>query len=254
MWVSLLPLFALVLLLVYPGSLEGKLATLLRGVCAQRPDHALGFAGATVVLEARMLGIFLGFAIGVLSSWTRGRWRRSELPKGMIGLVVSLGIVVMAADGVNAALFDLGQPHLYAPRNDLRLGTGLWCGLGMAAFIAPVVSFVLWRQREPLPLFQNWRELGWGVFWMAFAGLLIGLGIVPGPLLAAVGALSVVGSFWLVSTYLAVLAWDGPGGMESWTDLAGQAGVGFLLALLELFAMSALRTWMETSLGLTWLV
>ena len=253
-WAAFFPLVALFLLLASPGPLEAKLADLLRGVCAQRPEHALGFAGGMVVLEARMLGIFVGFAVGVVSSWSRGHWRRAELPRGLTGIVLCLGIAIMGADGVNAALYDLGQPHLYAPRNDLRLGTGLLCGLGMAAFVAPMVSFVLWRHRTPVPLYDTWRDLAWGIGWIAVAGLTIGSGLAPSLVIGIIAALAVIGSFWLVSTYVAVLAWTGPGQADGWPDLGRLAAAGFILTLMELFAMSALRTWMETSLGLAWLV
>ena len=251
---SLIPLVALILLLAAPGTLEAKLAGILRGVCAQRPDHAIGFDGGTVVLEARMLGIFLGFAVAVLASWSRGHSHRSELPRGLIGLVLLLGIGLMAGDGINAALYDLGLPNLYAPRNQLRLATGLLCGLGMAGFIAPVVSFVLWRRPEQAPLYATWKELAWGAGWVAIAGFIIGLDLVPQAVLGVISALAVVGSFWLVSIYVAVLAWEGPGQTEGWADLGGFAAAGFLLTLAGLFAMSALRTWMESSLGLAWVV
>src|SRR5438045_288312 len=122
------PLVAVVIFLIAPGATDAKLMAALRGVCAQRPDHAIGFGGGPVVLEARMLGIFLGFAVAVAGAWARGHWRRTELPSGLIGLVLLLGIGLMAVDGVNAALYDLRQPYLYVPRNELRLATGLWCG------------------------------------------------------------------------------------------------------------------------------
>jgi uncharacterized membrane protein len=254
MLVVLLPVVAAALFLAAPGELEAKLALALRGVCAQRPEHALGFDGGPVVLEARMLGIFIGFAVAVAIGWLRGGVRRSELPRGWIGLILLLGIAAMAVDGVNAALYDLGLAHLYVPQNGLRLATGLLCGLGMAGFIAPVVSFVWWRRRVPVPLFASWTDLAWAASAVTVAGVVVGLSTLPAQLLGALALLAVFGSFWLVSTYVAVLAWEGPGRAESWPDLGAMAVVGFGLTIAELLAMSMLRTWMEGTLGVSWVV
>jgi len=163
-------------------------------------------------------------------------------------------LVALAFDGLNATLYDFNGPHLYVPRNELRLLTGLLGGLGFAAFAALVLSFVFWREREPVPLYRSWNELLLGIGVVLSVGVLVLLGAGGPVLLSVVALVAVVGSFWLVSTYLAVLAWNGPGQATAWRELAGVGAAGFLLVVVELFALAAIRTWMETTLGIPWAV
>ena len=240
--------------LLAPGTLEEKLAAVLRGVCAQRPDHAVGFSSGPVVLEARMLGIFLGFAVTLAVAWATGGARRSELPRGRLGLLLLAAVGALALDGANAVLFDLRGPYLYAPRNDLRLATGLVGGLGVAGFVVPMVAFVFWHERDLRPLFAGGRDLILPLAILSLAGVAIASGLLTGIVLGIVAATSVLVSLWLVSTYVAVLAWAGPGQVASVAALGGYVAAGFGLTLVELAAFAALRGWMESALGLTWVV
>lgn len=201
-----------------------------------------------------MFGIFVGFAISVGVAWLAGRWRRSALPTGVSFWVLSMCLVLMVLDGLNALLFDLRAPHLYPPSNALRLFTGLASGLGLAAFIAPIVSFAFFRERDRRPLFASFRELAIsGAPLILVAGVVV-VGGVPGFMLSGLAAVAVVGAFWLVNTYICVLAWEGVGRASVWRDLAPSAVVGFLLTGGLLAGLSFLRGWMEATLGLSWAV
>jgi uncharacterized membrane protein len=237
-----------------PGDLDHKLMLVLRGVCAQRPDHSFIVEGQPLALEARMYGIFVGFALSVATAWIGGRWRRSELTRGWLAAVLVLFIAVMGVDGVNAVLADLRAPHLYPPRNELRLATGLLCGVGLAGFIAPVVSFVFWREREPTPFFAGWTELAASVGVSGLAGVVVLSGMPGSVLLSAMAVAAVFASFWLINSYVAVLAWSGIGAAAHWLDLAPELIVGFVLTVGELAALAALRAWLETLLGITWTI
>lgn len=249
-----LPMLGLLGLLLAPGTLDHKLMLVVHGLCAQRPSHSFVFGGEPLALESRMFGIFLGFLLGVAVPWAFGGWRRADLPRRGMGILTLLFVAVMGIDGINATLYDLGRVYLYEPRNELRLATGLLCGVGLAAWTAPVVSFVFWRDKERTPLFDTWGELGRGLVIVALAGALVATGL-PHPLFLSFAAVfSVVASFWLVSTYLAVLSWQGVGTADGWPDLAGAIAVGFLLTVVELVAFSAFRAWTETTLGIPWVV
>lgn len=237
-----------------PGTLDDKLMLALRGVCAQRPDHSLVVEGKPLALETRMYGIFLGFGLTVAAGWTAGRRRRSELPRGWLAAALVAGIAIMGLDGLNAVFADLRLPHLYPRSNELRLATGLLCGIGMAGFIAPVVSFVFWRDREATPFFASWVELGACLAGVALAGWLLASGLFGATLLSAVAVLVVFASFWLVNTYLAVLLWRGVGPATDWLSLRPELTAGFALTVAELVALAAVRAWLETSLGITWVV
>lgn len=249
-----LPVLLAAVFVAAPGDLQEKLTQALRGICAQRPDHSFIVSGTPLALEARMHGIFVGFTAAVTTGWLRGCWRRSELPRGFISVFLVGGIALMGADGVNALLYDTGGPHLYVPRNDLRLVTGLLCGLGTAGFVAPVIGFVFWRERDPRPLFATGQELLWG---LAGVGAVGGLVFVPQPtgvLLSAVGLLAVVGAMSLVNAYVWVLCWEGPGRGERWDDLAWASTAGLTLAVGELAGLAALRGWLEATFHISWVV
>lgn len=249
-----LPALVVLLGALIPGSIDDKLTLLLRGICAQRPAHSYMADGRPVALEARMFGIFVGFAVAVGCAWLAGRSRRSELPGRSGSIFFTTCVLAMGLDGVNAVLFDLGAPYLYRPTLELRLLTGLLCGLAMAAFIAPVVSFTFFRERDPRPLFRSWLDFGVSAIPVAGVGVISAVGGAPGPVLSGLAALSVVTAFWLVNTYLCVWAWAGVGKATSWGDLAPSAVVGFVMTGAGLVGLSALRGWVEATLGLSWAV
>lgn len=248
----LIPVVIALVFLIAPWDLESKLALALSGVCAQRPGHSFFVNGAPLALEARMLGIFSGFAATVAASWVAGGWRRADLPHGMAAVGAVLGIAVLGVDGVNALFYDSGMPHVYVPSNELRLATGLACGIGLAVLIAPVLSWAFWRRREAAPLLASWSDLARAVAVAAVVGLLIVSGAPGWFALSTLTLLSVTASFWLVNTYLAVILWQGAGAADDWGELAWSGAVGFMLTAGELAALAALRSWAETSLGLAY--
>jgi uncharacterized membrane protein len=248
----LFPLAIALVFIVAPWDVESKLFLLLSGVCAQRPGHSFFVDGAPLPLEARMLGIFGGLAVAVAAAWLAGGWRRSGLPHGLGAISVVVGIGALGLDGVNALFYDSGMPHVYVPTNELRLATGLMCGIALAALIAPVVSWAFWRRRDPSPLFASWGDLGRTTICIAVLAVLIVSG-TPGRLaLSGVALLTAAGSFWLVNTYLAVILWQGAGAAEDWNDLAWSGAVGFLLTAGELAALAAVRGWAESSFGVAY--
>ena len=245
----LVPITVALVFVAAPWDPDSKLLVALSGLCAQRPGHSFFVDGAPLALEARMFGIFAGFAASVAASWLAGGWRRAGLPRGRSAAAVLLMIGTLAVDGFNALFYDSGMRHLYVPSNELRLATGLLCGAGLAALIAPVVSWAFWRHRDSRPLFASPGDVARAVLCLAGVGLLV-LSGAPGRLpLSTLALLSAVGSFWLVNTYLAVVLWQGAGVGEDWSDVAWSGSVGFLLTAGELAALAALRTWAETSFG-----
>jgi len=245
----LIPLAIALVFVVAPWDLDAKLALALSGVCAQRPGHSFFVQGAPMALEARMLGIFAGFALTVAAAWLAGGWRRAELPRGLPAIAFALMIVALGVDGLNALLFDSGMPHLYSPSNELRLATGLLGGLALAALIAPVVSWAFWRQRQSVPLLASWPDVIRALVCLGAFGLVVISGAPGRPVLSLLALASAVGSFWFVNTYLSVILWQGAGDADDWGDLAWSGAVGFLLTAGELAGLAALRSWAETSFG-----
>ena len=145
-----LAVFALGLVLWASG--EGVLYTAARrvgyGVCHQLPNHSYTAWGMPLPLCARCTGQYLG-ALVMLGyvMWAGGaRVRRFPSPSalGVAGVL----LVVWAADGLNSFLEFLGLPHLYAPRNFLRLVTGMGEGVAVMALFWPAFAQATWPPRE----------------------------------------------------------------------------------------------------------
>ena len=104
--------------LALPWSLEGKALAALHGLCAQQPTHTLHFGDGRLPFDARMTGIYGGFACACGWFLARGRWRYGGIPSIGIALALAGFVVALGIDGVNSFLLDTGQWHLYEPRNE----------------------------------------------------------------------------------------------------------------------------------------
>jgi uncharacterized membrane protein len=249
-----LPALGALFLLVDPARLDERLYFLLHGICAQRPLHSFVVDGQIVAFEARMMGIFVGFAVGVGASWLTGGSRRIQLPSGGQAWLVGAFVAALGLDGLNATLFDYGGPALYVPRADLRYATGLLGGLGLAALSAPVMSLAFWRSTQTVPLFAGWRDLARALLVGAVLGLVAGSGVVPATVGSIVAALGVGVSFWLVNSYLWVLCWDGQARASGWADLGWAVLAGLALTGAELVGLAMLRDWVEAAAGIRWAI
>lgn len=131
--------------LALPWSIEHKARVILHGLCAQRPGHTYYFGDRPLPFDARMTGIYLGFAATMaVLLWTGAhRWCRSPSP-ARIGALLTLG-GVMAIDGFNSLLKDLEAPYPYEPRNWLRVITGAAAGLVLAVSLCFLLSITLWH-------------------------------------------------------------------------------------------------------------
>jgi len=239
--------------LVVPTPLVEKLRVAMTGVSAQRPDHTLALGGVMLPLEARMMGIFLGFGLSTTLLWLLGRGRWSGFPPATVGAVLLLALGAMVADGLNAFLFDGRLPALYAPSNDLRLATGLLAGLALAGFVLPVVQGAVWRDPLDAPIIASVGEALFLAAPLAVTYVVARSGAAAALLpLAVLGPLGVLGSFALVSAYVLVLALPRLKA-EVARDLVVPAVLGLWLAVVELLLLAVLR-WGMAALGVRWVV
>lgn len=238
-----------------PGTPEDQVATALRGISRQRPEHSLPIDGRPLPIEARMLGIFVGFAGAVATSWLGGRWRRSELPRGGLAALLLLFLGLLGLDGLNALFFGAGWVHLYAPRNELRLATGLLGGLALASFAAPVVNFRLWRGgpdprgaptqsgRDLTAFYARLPELLRSVTVAGLLGLGLSLGVAGGAGSSAIVLLAVTLSFGFVNLYLWSLLGFLPPQVDRPTNLGWGVVAALALTAIELAGFAQLRAW-----------
>jgi uncharacterized membrane protein len=128
--------------LLTPGTIEGKSLAILHGLCAQQPTHSLYFGEQRLPFDSRMTGIYGGFAVASLYMFVRGRWRAGLIPPLRVLIAMVVFVLLLAIDGVNSTLLDLGMWHAYEPRNIVRLGTGLLTGTTLAMFVWMLVAQV----------------------------------------------------------------------------------------------------------------
>jgi len=235
--VGILLLLALGLALA-PGSLLDKMRALGFGLDPQRPLHSFFLAGEPMPIEARKVGIYGGF--GLAAGWLA--WRRSRatrLQSAAVYAVALAGIAIMAADGTNALFFDLGLPHLYAPRLDLRVLTGLAAGLGMATLLWPVWAQAAWRSPQGLIGLRDLAPPA-ALGLVTIAGLIGGQAwlMVPVSLVATTGLLAVVA---LLNGVLVLVALRREATADGWRDLLDVATLALVMAVLELLALATLR-------------
>jgi uncharacterized membrane protein len=152
---------AIALFFALPWSLEGKALAILHGLCAQQPTHTFYFGDTRLPFDARMTGIYGGFAVTGITLALRGRWRAGGLPPLWVAVVCVAFIAAMAADGLNSTLRDLGVWYAYAPHNVLRLVTGLLTGTTLAIFLWFMIAQVGYHRsaRAPRPAVHSIRDL-----------------------------------------------------------------------------------------------
>jgi len=236
---------------VAPWSLQGKSLALLHGLCAQQPTHSLYFGQTRLPFDARMTGIYGGFACSVAWFGARGRWRYGGVPP--VGIVVALliGVVALAADGFNSFLLDARQPHLYTPHNALRLTTGLLTGTTLAVFIWMLVMQTGFAAtaRVRRPALASGRELGGLLTVEALFGALVLTRWAPlcAPLtLLMIGSAIVVLSGLTLAFVLLLTRRDCTA--ASARQLAGPATAAVLLALGLLCLTAGSRFLLEAAL------
>lgn len=270
-WGAAILAVALIAFLLVPVPLLDKFYAVGFGICPQRGGHSY-FLGETMLpgestlraavpfvsiaapieatklpVEARMYGMFAGFLMTWIFSFLIGRGKAALMPKPLIlGTYVAF-IALMGIDGVNATVFDLNSaglpiPFAYLPRLDLRFLTGWLCGIAMAGIILPVVNYCLWRDAQPIALFERWRELLplllLGVILLAMMVSGSGLFFYPLAVLAPLGILVI---FALLNVVLVLALLRRERVAANWREALNPLAIALALSVVELGLLSLVR-------------
>jgi hypothetical protein len=156
-------------------------------------------------------------------------------------------LAFMGIDGLNSySHFFPDAPHLYKPRNWLRLATGMGTGLTLGVITFAALAQALWRWPRYRPLIENWREL--------VSLLLLGLvaaGLVLSNQQAILYVMALASSAGLIfvvaalNTAVVLVLLRSDGQSETWREAARPLLAGFILAVMELTAVSSVR-WVMT--------
>lgn len=233
-------------IILMPGlSLERKLYMALHGICAQ--THNIISGGVQFPLCARDSGMYLSYLATVAFVWIRGRGHAGRLPPWPISIGILILALLMAIDGINSTLAELGMAHAYTPRNDLRLLTGMGAGIGLALIVMLVINTALRRDVDyQLRVLGGWGELG---MLLAIDGLIVLAILADTPFLAwPLALLVVIGVAGNLSAVLAMvfgLALGRGGQVTRLSQMAHPATIGLMLTLAVFIALGRYRIWGE---------
>lgn len=251
----LLPTLVVALAAVFalaPWPLSVKAQAVLHGLCAQRPSHSLTLGGTTLPFDARMTGIYGGFAVTALFLLARGRFRALRLPsRGTLALLIAF-VAAMALDGANALLVDLRMDPLYPPDNRLRLATGLLTGVTLGVALCYLVATTVWQRGDwtrrtvsgpaevalivglQIP-FAAVALSGWGVLY------------APATILLVTSAVAAVSALAMTSLLLLTCR---DRSCERPVDAQLPAAVGVVLGVAVMLAFAGGRFWLERAVGI----
>jgi uncharacterized membrane protein len=235
-----------------PSALLGKADVVGYAICHRIPERSFALGDRYFPLCARCTGTFLGALLGLTVVLFLRRQRASRLPPVLVMGVLVVFIGLWGFDGLNSYMtFFPGAPHLYEPRNWLRMTTGVLNGLALILFVFPIFNFTLWRESTRDRVIKSVWEL---VAILPLVALLVvavqsGIDFVLYPL-AILSSLGVVMMLVLINTLIATVVLGREGHADTWLQALVPLAVGTALAILQITAMSLLRAYLATKLGL----
>lgn len=242
----------LVALILSPGGLLDKADAVGYAVCHQLPARSYFFGGRQLPLCARCSGQYLGVLGGLMVLLVLRRGRAGLLPPAGIVLLLLGFIALWGFDGLNSYLtFFPGLPHLYEPRNILRLTTGALQGVALISLVLPFFNVTLWAEVRTQRSLASVREVG---LLLLVVAVIVGLvSSQVAALLYPLALLSVGGTLLLlilVNTMLMVVLLRREARARTWWDALPLFAAGAGLATLELVAINLIRAELTMRLGL----
>jgi uncharacterized membrane protein len=245
LWLAaiLLPLTLAVFLIATPGGLLSKADLIGSAVCHRIGSHSFNIAGCQLPLCARCTGTFLGALVGLFGqAVVLGRRRGAEFPPRPVLAILGGFTLSWMADGLNSYLALIGGPHLYEPRNAVRLTTGALNGLTMSALIYPVFNLSFWKLPADKPGIRGFRDLG---VLLGMEAVLLGVVLsrqafllYPLALLSAGGVLTLLAS---VNTVIALILMKHDNSVENSRQAIGPISVGLILSLIQIGIIDIIR-------------
>lgn len=212
-------------------------------LCHRITERSFTIYGRQFPLCARCTGMYLGVFLVFLTLLLAGRARWSELPRLPILLTLIGFIGIMGLDGVNSYTHFFPEfPHVYEPRNWLRLLTGMGAGLAMGLFLFPVLAQTLWAEARWQPPIGNFWELA-GMMLVAGTAVLLLLSNQPA-VLYVLALASVAGQLLVlmgINVVLLLVLLRRDGRARQWRDTAVPLTICLLLAIGQLGILTFIR-------------
>lgn len=235
-----------------PYALLAKADKVGFAICHQIPERSFFMAGRQLPLCARCTGTFLGAGLGLAAILLLGRGRAYRLPPPAVLALLIAFVGAWGLDGLNSYLtFFPNAPHLYQPRNWLRMSTGILNGIALISFVYPVFRFTLWSESAAEPVIRSFGEMAAVV--LAAAGIVLAVQAEIGPLLYPVAILSSLGVLLLLTllnAMIAAIVMRREGMAQTWRQALVPVSAGLAMGLVEIAALDLLRTWLVARFGL----
>ncbi len=237
-------LLALALLLLALSAAAGPVIGFLRALHSgvdyhSDSTHHLFLGGHQSIICARNTGIYVGALLTWFWAWGSGKGRACRFPPFRVAAVLALLVGVMAADGLNSLVADMGYQPAYSPHNLLRLATGLGAGTAVAAYLLPVVSSVLWCSAPEEPILPSIRALlallGLQAALWVIVALRVALFALPLALLTTLASLVLFGAINLL-VIVVLRGWDNT--FDTVRQIMQPGGAAVALALVEMAALA----------------
>jgi uncharacterized membrane protein len=251
---SSLPLAAMLsvgIFLCVPLPFEHKAHAFMHGLCAQRPSHSFHIAGHLLPFDARMTGIYAAYLTTILLLIALGRHRAPGLPAFRSGVVLFAYVLAMAIDGFNSLFDDLQRPALYHPNNWIRFGTGWATGVSIGVIMTMLLGMTLWTRPDAksrvtstirLPLFLMALSLPFAAL-LTFDSRWI---YYPVTLLLVTSAVMAFSGLSLITLVIAIRR---DRTFDSFGDTQLQSTLAFLVAIVVIIGIGALRFIVEAATG-----
>lgn len=212
-------------------------------ICHRITDRSFSVAGRQLPLCARCTGMYLGIMLAFTVLLLAGRQRRSQLPPLKIMVVLIGFVILMGIDGLNSySHFFETTPHLYQPRNWLRLATGIATGLTMGLILFPALAQTLWRKQIYRSSIESYRELIGMVF---LATIVVFLVLSEQPIVMyALGLISAVGvviTLASINGTAALILTKRDARSDNWRQAMLPLALGITLAIIQITVIGFLR-------------
>ncbi len=235
-----------------PGDYGATATSLLHGLCAQTPSHTLQFGGQPLPFDSRMTGIYGGFLATFVWLLSTGRLLRYGNPPRLVVAILGCLVGLMAIDGFNSLVTDLGLWHPYSTSNATRVITGYGTGIALAVAISWLLASSLWHVSVGTQGVGRIRDLTVPFAALAVYGAL--LWSRPAWLHLPV-SMTLVASAWIVVTLLSLviilLSFRLDATIRRVDQLHVPVATASLMAIVVMMALAGVRFWVEHRFGIS---
>lgn len=241
------PASALILLGIWarltPEGVLGKADAIGYAVCHRIDARSFHLGDRPLPLCSRCTGMYLGAAASLIGFQAFGRQGAGKYPSGKMRIGLGIFVAAFLLDSVNSmAQLYPGLPHLYLPRNEVRLATGLLGGIALGTYVYAAFQQTVWKVWRSEPALRGGRDLAilLGVAGVLFVAVTSENPLVLYPLAIASG-LSVLGLLTIVFGVLTLTLTRRENQMTLWRGLTLPLAGGLALALVQIGALDLIR-------------